>query len=79
MRVLNGDTDTSVKSISIYLTMSEAKQMLGYLEQLVDDSYNDHFHLNDDSYEHEITLVAYNQSDLTAFDARSKVLIEQDK
>lgn len=78
MKILNTDTNSPTKNISIYLTSAEALQMLGYLEQLVAEP-NEHYHLNDESFEREITLVVYNPDNLSGFDTRSKRLIEHDE
>ncbi len=78
MRLLNNGTDASLKNITIYLTKSEARQMIGYLEQIIDEP-NQHFHLDDEMFEHEVTLVVYQENNLASFDARSKRLIDKDE
>jgi len=78
MKILNTDTNSPTKNICIYLTSAEALQMLGYLEQLVAEP-DEHYHLNDEDFEREISLVIYNPNDLSGFDARSKRLIENDE
>jgi hypothetical protein len=49
---------------------------MGYLEQLLAEPDQHHFHLNDDSYEREITLTVYDSAHLNDYDARSKKLIQ---
>lgn len=49
--------------------------MIGYLEQLVENQEDHHFHLNDDEYQREITLTVYQAEHLDEYDERSKKLI----
>ena len=77
MRILDVDSDRAMANISIYLTPSEAKEMLGYLEQLVSHPEGHHIHLNDQEYEHEITVAVYTADNLGEFDERSRRLIAE--
>ena len=80
MRLLDKDNDRALKNLGVYLTIDEAKEVLGDLQQLIEHySGSQHAHISDTEYEHEITLVVYLQDDLEQFDARSKTLIEEDK
>lgn len=65
-----------LRNITVYLTPAEATQMIGYLEQLLAEPDQHHFHLNDDEYRREITLTVYQADDLEHYDERSKKLIE---
>ena len=78
MRILNYADDAPLDNICVYLTRAEAKVMLGYLEQLLAES-GSHFHLNDESYEREITLTVYDPDRLDQYDGRSKKLIVEGK
>ncbi len=75
MRILDLASDKSLENICIYLTPFEAKQMLGYLEDLLGGRIQHHAHLNDENYEREITLSIYQEDTLNEFDERSKKLI----
>jgi hypothetical protein len=78
MRILNTDEDKVLSSVCIYLTPSELREMKGYIDDLVNEETSHHIHLNDDSYEHEITLAIYTNDNLDQFDERSKKLILKD-
>ena len=75
MRMLNLDGSAPLSNITVYLTPAEATQMIGYLEQLVENQEDHHFHLNDDEYQREITLTVYQPGYLDEYDQRSKKLI----
>lgn len=75
MRILNSADNTPLNNICIYLTPAEATQMVGYLEQLLVEP-GEHFHLNDDEYQREITLTVYQAGNLKHYDERSKKLIQ---
>jgi hypothetical protein len=79
MRILDVSTDNKLQNICVYLTPAEAKQMLGYLEDLIAGKIEHHAHLNDDSFDHEITLAIYTMDNLDEFDERSKRLILEEK
>ncbi len=74
MRILNLNDSTPLSNITVYLTPAEATQMIGYLEQLSAER-GEHFHLNDDVYQREITLTVYQEEHLDGYDERSKKLI----
>ena len=75
MRILDYRTDKALEDICIYLTPSEAKQMLGLLEEFVSGQIEHHEHFYDENYEREITLAIYTEKNLKEFDERSKKLI----
>ena len=79
MRILNYADDAPLDNICIYLTIAEAKAMVGYLEQLVAEPGEQHFHLSDDEYQREITLTVYQTSGLEQYDERSRRLIAEGK
>jgi hypothetical protein len=76
MRILDADNNKALKNINLYLTIEEAKEMLGDLENLIrNHDKNEHTHINDSEYEREIRLMLYNINKLDGFDERSKKLI----
>jgi hypothetical protein len=77
MRILDIDSNRALTNVCIYLTPSEAKEMLGYLEQLVNEPDSQHIHQNDRDYEREITVAVYTDDNLNQFDERSRRLISQ--
>lgn len=75
MRILDSETNRAISNISVFLTPREAREMIGYLEQLLEDPHMHHTHLNDEDYEREITLAVYTDKNLNEFDERSRNLI----
>lgn len=76
MRILNLNDSEPLSNITVYLTPAEATQMIGYLEQMLAEPEQHHFHLNDEEYQREITLAVYQPDDLKRCDERSKRLIQ---
>jgi hypothetical protein len=76
MRILNYAEGAPLDNICVYLTSAEATQMIEYLEQLLAEPDQHHFHLNDDEYQREIRLTVYDPAHLNQYDARSKKLIQ---
>ena len=75
MRLLDVDTGKPLRDVCVYLTPLEARQMLGYLKGLVNGRVEHHAHVNDDSYEREVTIAVYTERNLDQFDERSRKLI----
>lgn len=79
MRILDNETNRAISNISVFLTPEEAREMIGYLEQLLEDPQLHHAHLNDEKYEREITLAVYSEKNMNEFDDRSRKLILEDR
>ena len=79
MRILDFDNDKSLKNIVIYLEVEEAKELFNSLKFLIEkNDPKNHVHVNDKEYKHEITMLTYDENDLSSLNERSKQLIEQD-
>ncbi len=67
-------------SVTLYLTPTEARQLVSDLEQVADDPVQwHHAHLEEfegDRVAREITVAAYTDENIDQFDARSRRLIE---
>lgn len=82
MRILDRDNDIAVKHVEILLTSAEALELMDALQDLLsNDEGQLHSHINDSSYQHELTLAIYNDNNkgIDIFNARIKELIEHDK
>jgi hypothetical protein len=81
MRILDEDNDVALDNVSIFLTIEEANEMIDTLEGLLKEAKNSasHGHLNDESYEHEITVTIYNEQMLEGLHERIKRLITKNK
>ncbi len=81
MKILDIDTQKPLKTITLYLTISEAKEMHQDLSELIKNFGKpmQHEHINDAEYEHEVTLVIYDENNLEGFDKISVDLIKGQK
>ena len=80
MRILNQDDDKAVKNVLLMLTMGEAAELKDDLERLLSKKVpNDHSHVNDLEYEHELSISIYDENNIEEFDDRTKKLIMQDE
>ncbi len=79
MRILDVGDGHPLREVCLYLTLSEAEEMIDGLQGLVARPQDQHAHVNDDTYEHEITLAVYTDGNLDQFDDRSKKLIADDQ
>lgn len=81
MRIFDNDNEQVLRNVSIFLTLDEAREMVSSVESLIRSfkSDADHIHLNDDTFQHEITLCLYDEANLKSFNARAKILIQDNK
>lgn len=80
MRILNEDSNKSMKNALLLLTVQEASELRDDLERLISQKiFNDHSHINDSDYEHELTIALYNPDNIEEFNERTKNLISHDE
>lgn len=82
MRIFDQTNDKTLKTILLFLTKNEMKQMIGYLEQMENDTIGiGHAHLDDEEYQHEITIALYDEKNMqnNEFNERCKKVIVEDK
>ena len=79
MRLLNDSTGEALRSVIVYLTPDEARQLVGSLEQMLENPKDHHHHVNDDEYAHELTVTIYRDDNMGSFDERSRRLILDDE
>lgn len=80
MRILNEDSNKSMKNALLLLTVQEASELRDDLERLISQKiFNDHSHINDSDYEHELIIALYNPDNIEEFNERTKKLISQDE
>jgi hypothetical protein len=62
------------------LTLEEAAELRDDLERILQkDSSNEHTHLNDIEFAHEMTIAIYNNGEIGSFNERAKKLILKDE
>ena len=79
MRILDNANVRPIKQITLYLTMDEAKSLYNQLDKLISKPKIHHIHFEDESFEREITVAIYTDSNISEFDERSRRLIEKDE
>ncbi|CAG0947649.1 hypothetical protein ANRL1_04383 [Anaerolineae bacterium] len=80
MRIYDPANDVALRELILYLTLDEAKELTSGLRQMLERaSVNDHIHLNDIEYSHEIILAVYDEANLKGFNERSIKLIREDR
>jgi hypothetical protein len=79
MRILDIENNKVSKNITLYLKLEEARKLADDLHRLIDNyGNNEHTHINDCDYTHEITVVLYNENNIIDFNERSRKLIIAD-
>lgn len=80
MRILNEDSNKSIKNVLLLLTAQEACELRDDLERLLSQKIiNDHSHINDLCFAHELTIALYESENVDGFNERSKKLILLDE
>jgi hypothetical protein len=80
MRIFDEDNKKSIKNVSIFLTKSEAQEIVDSLNDIIENFQHnaDHAHINDIDYKREITVCVYDENDLSGFNKEAKKLIKDD-
>ena len=80
MRIIDLEDDKAIKNVMLLLTIEEASELRNDLEGILhQDILNDHAHVNDAAYEHEITVAIYQFDKIEQFNERTKRLILKDE
>lgn len=81
MRILDPDQDRALDEVAIYLTPEEAREMRDSLNHLLEhfQEPEEHVHVADSDFKHEITISIYTESNLKYFNQRSRKLIAEDR
>ena len=80
MRILDDNTKNRLDNVTLYLTMSEAKELRDSLDDVImNPRAGYHAHVSNEDYQKEITVCLYDAANLEGFSERSKQLILKDK
>jgi len=75
MRILDEDTNNSLRSVTLLLTQVEARELRDALEDCFTSPQKDiHAHISDSEYLREITVAIYDTGDLSQLNERMKKL-----
>jgi hypothetical protein len=79
MRILDINTNTAIKDIILYLRIEEAEELHDSIGMLLKESdFKNHVHIDDESFEHETTVVLYDEQHIELLNERSKKIIMED-
>lgn len=80
MRFLNQENGQSMNDILVLMTYQEACEIRDDLERLIlSNKMNDHSHITDAEFKHELTLSIYNENELDGYQEKIKKLILDQK
>ena len=79
MRIYDLGTDRAIKNVTLYLKPEEAKELRDSIGSLLEhNNFSLHHHIADVSFEHEITVLLYDESNTGTLRERSKQIIVHD-
>lgn len=78
MRIHDVDNDRTIKNSTVYLTTSEAAELLGLLYDLLNKPNVKQATVNDADFEHILKFHIYSQFEMSGFDRRQKTILAED-
>ena len=75
MRIYDGENDTSLDQISIYLTTSEIAQLHGLLGAMMRDVRAKQSRIKDQSVNHSMTIIRYSEMETVNLNPRLKKIL----
>jgi hypothetical protein len=75
MRIYDDQSKRVRTSVTLFLSPDEASELADRARALADDPRQHHSHLNDATYEREITVAVYTRDNFAQFDAESRAVI----
>lgn len=75
MRIHDSDNDKVTDNVTLYLTSTEAQELIDDLAEVLSNPKGNHAHISSANYQQELTVCIYNLDDLDEFDDRSKAII----
>ena len=75
MKIYDEHSKRLLSNVTIYLTPSEARELAGAAEDLADNPQHHHHHINDKTFQQEVTLAVYTRENFNEFDEESRKLI----
>jgi len=77
VRIYDPDSKTSLKSITLLLTPTEAKELADSAADLAGHPEKHHHHVHDADLRREIVVAVYTAENLSQFDAASRRVIDE--
>jgi len=79
MRILDVDNNSAIRKVILYLKIEEARELYSSIGMLLKEcDYQNHSHVSDATYEHEVTVLLYDEHHMKSLNERSKRIILED-
>lgn len=78
MRLYDSDEDVTQRAVEVYLTTTEAADLLSHLMGLINNHRVKTFCLADKQRRHEVRFRLYSEHEQSGFDSRQKQIILED-
>jgi hypothetical protein len=78
MRIHDIERDKTLSNIVLYLTSSEAAELVGFLYDMLRKPNVTHGVVHDREFEHGLEVYLYNQYEYSGFNRRQKIVLEDD-
>lgn len=79
MRIFDKESDRTIKDVYLFLTIKEAEELRDSLSNLIEKPEKLHMHVDDDKYEHQITVSVNTDAVIESYSERFKKVIREDK
>jgi hypothetical protein len=76
MRMLDEDKNVAIDNLTLYLKKAEAIELYNALETLIESNdYGMHLHVSEETYQREVTVLLYDETNVNTLNERSRKLI----
>lgn len=75
MKIYDENSKRVLLSMTIFLTPEEARELADSADDLATNPQHHHHHINDKTFQQEVTLAVYTRENFNQFDEESRKLI----
>ncbi|MEE8576185.1 MAG: hypothetical protein V3T31_02920 [candidate division Zixibacteria bacterium] len=79
MRIFDPDNNETLSGIHIYMTTPEIAELYGHLGAMLNDTRARRATVADPSFDHNLTIFAYNEHEQSRLDERQKRIVRYDQ
>jgi hypothetical protein len=76
MKIYDEQSKRVLSNVTIFLTPEEARELADSADDLAANPQHHHRHINDKTFQQEVTLAVYTRENFNEFDEESRKLIE---
>lgn len=77
MDIYDPINEKSLESLTLYITIDEAKELYDDLAKLIADPIGNHTHINSSDYKKELTVCIYDPENMNLFNKATKNLLQK--